>query len=83
MRAVIAELGASNPRLFGSVARNDDTEASDVDILVDLDEGSSYYQIFRIEDALSDILGCRVDVHVPGRPDSRFARRIREDLKPL
>lgn len=83
MRAVIARFGASNPQLFGSVARNDDTEESDVDIMIDLSEGVSYYRVFDIEDELSDLLGCPVDVHVPGRPNSRFAQRIKEDLKPL
>ena len=42
-RRVVLELcarrGARNVRVFGSVARGDDTLASDVDLLVDLDEG--------------------------------------------
>jgi uncharacterized protein len=83
VRAVVARFGASNQRLFGSAARNDDTEASDIDVMVDLAEGASYYQVFRIEDTLSDMLGCRVDVHVPGRPNSRVAKRIEADPKPL
>ena len=34
---VLRGYGASNPRLFGSVARGDATAASDIDVLVDLD----------------------------------------------
>lgn len=82
MPVVIARLGASNPQLFGFVARSD-TDGSDVDMMVDLSEGVSYCQVFKIEDALSDLLGCRVDIPTSGRPNSRFARRIKEDLKPL
>ena len=32
--------GASNPRLFGSIARSDSTTGSDIDVLVDLDPGA-------------------------------------------
>lgn len=83
VRAIVASHGARNPRLFGSVARGEDTETSDVDIMVDLADDASYYQVFRIEDALADVLGCRVDVHIPGKPGSRFSERIEPDLKPL
>ena len=34
---VLRRYGASNPRLFGSVARGDATTDSDIDVLVDLD----------------------------------------------
>lgn len=35
--AVLRRYGAGNPRLFGSVARGDASENSDLDLLVDLD----------------------------------------------
>lgn len=35
--ALLAQYGATNPRLFGSVARGQATPASDIDILVDMD----------------------------------------------
>jgi predicted nucleotidyltransferase len=37
VEAVLARYAASNPRLFGSVARGGAVEGSDVDLLVDLD----------------------------------------------
>ena len=39
--AVAARHGASNVRIFGSVARGEADEASDVDFLVDLEPGRS------------------------------------------
>jgi len=36
---VLHQYGASNPRLFGSVARGDATENSDIDVIVDLNAG--------------------------------------------
>jgi predicted nucleotidyltransferase len=39
IRAIVAHYGGVNPRVFGSVARREDTEDSDLDILVDDPEG--------------------------------------------
>ena len=57
---------ASNPRLFGSVARGDAGPTSDIDILVDFDEHASYLDLGRIQVEIEAILGHRVDV-VPSR----------------
>ena len=53
---------ASNPRLFGSVARGDAGPASDIDILVDLEEHASYLDLGRIQVEIEAVLGHRVDV---------------------
>lgn len=65
--AVLARYGATNPRLFGSVARGDATGASDVDIIVDLDEvgGNALLRVAGIGEELSTLLGRRVDVVSP------------------
>lgn len=83
VRAIVKRFGADNPRLFGSVARGEDVEGSDIDILVDLPERVSYYQLFRIEDALEDVLGCKVDVYPVRDEASRFFQRISGDLRPI
>ncbi len=83
IRSIVREHGADNPRIFGSVARGDDHAESDFDILVDLPEGVPFHQIFRIEDALSSVLGRRVDVYPAGKPGSRFLEHIRPDLRPI
>lgn len=64
IEAIIARYGASNPRLFGSVARGNATKASDIDMLVDLDpvNGNPLLRIAGISDELSDLLGVHVDV---------------------
>lgn len=48
--------------LFGSVARGEDTATSDVDLLVDFDEDSSLFDLLHLQDELSQLLGCQVDV---------------------
>ena len=48
--------------VFGSVARGEDTEASDVDFLVEFDPTSSLLDLIHLEEALGALLGTRVDV---------------------
>ena len=62
--AVLERYGASNPRLFGSVARGDAGSESDVDVLVDLDvdDRNPLLRIAGIGEEFSRILGVRVDV---------------------
>lgn len=58
--------GAGNVRVFGSVARGEDTPTSDVDLLVDPGSRMSLVDLGRLEDELADLLGRPVDV-VPAR----------------
>lgn len=61
-----ARHGAVNVRLFGSVARGDDTAESDVDLLVDLGPHVGLFALGALEIELGEILGRPVDV-VPAR----------------
>jgi predicted nucleotidyltransferase len=61
---VLDRYGASNPRLFGSVARGQAVEGSDFDLLVDLDPGAGnpLLWVAGIGEELSELLGVKVDV---------------------
>lgn len=52
----------TNPEVFGSIARGEDHEGSDVDILVDIPPGTSIIDIIRIQHELEDLLGVPVDL---------------------
>jgi predicted nucleotidyltransferase len=80
---VISRYPVRNPRVFGSVARGDDIETSDVDILVDPEEHTSYYDIADLELELSAILGFNVDVLTPGDLASDVAARVARDVKAI
>ncbi|MFZ5451018.1 MAG: nucleotidyltransferase family protein [Thermodesulfobacteriota bacterium] len=58
--------GASRVRVFGSVAKGEDTDASDLDLLVEMELERSLLDMVAIKQDLEDLLGCRV--HVVTRP---------------
>ncbi|MBI5742387.1 MAG: nucleotidyltransferase family protein [Candidatus Niyogibacteria bacterium] len=51
-----------NLGIFGSVARGEDTPASDVDILVEFETPPSFFEFIKLENYLSEQLGKKVDL---------------------
>lgn len=64
---LITKFGVKSLQLFGSVARDDATSTSDVDLLVEFDRPVGYFGLFALQDYLEKLLGCPVDL---GTPDS-------------
>ena len=60
--AIAQQHGASNVRVFGSVARGEAGPDSDVDILVDLELGRSLFDHAQLQIDLEALLGRKVDV---------------------
>jgi len=86
-RAEILELaakhGASNVRLFGSVVRGEDSEGSDVDFLVDMQEYRSLLDLIGFQQDIEKILGRRVDVTTPNGINRYLKDRILAEAAPL
>jgi predicted nucleotidyltransferase len=72
--AIAAKYGARNVRVFGSVARGDADEQSDVDFVVELDESTSLMDHAALLLELQELLGRRVDV----APESCLRPRVRQ-----
>ena len=64
---LITKFGVKSLQLFGSVARDDATSTSDVDLLVEFNRPVGYFGLFALQDYLEKLLGCPVDL---GTPDS-------------
>ena len=62
INSLLSEAGASNPRIFGSVARGGDNQSSDIDLLVDFDVNLGLLPIIELNQKLSELLGERVEV---------------------
>jgi hypothetical protein len=62
VREIVARNRGRDPRLFGSVARGEDRPGSDLDLLVDLDDSASLFDLARMHLELEELLGISVDV---------------------
>jgi predicted nucleotidyltransferase len=62
IQRMAAKYGARDVRIFGSVARGAAGPASDVDVLVAFEPGRSLLDLVGLEQDLSELLGCKVDV---------------------
>ncbi len=83
IRRLVAEHGMSNPRLFGSALHGDDTETSDLDILVDYPPGTSLFDIVRLQLALQDAFGIPVDVRTAGELHRGFREEVLAEAIPV
>lgn len=54
--------GVKSLSLFGSVARNESTMTSDVDLLVEFNRPVGYFGLFALQDHLEELLSCNVDL---------------------
>ena len=80
---VLRRHGVTNPEVFGSVARGDDREDSDVDLLVDFAPGTDIIDIIDIKHELEDVLGVPVDLVPRSGLKERVRARAARDLMPL
>jgi predicted nucleotidyltransferase len=79
VREIIARYPVSNPRIFGSAARGDDAEGSDLDILVDRRGTLTLIDLAKLEIELEGLLGVKVDVRTPGEFGPAASSRIAAD----
>jgi predicted nucleotidyltransferase len=62
----LAEMyGAHNVRIFGSVARGDSRDDSDIDFLVEFDKGRTLFDFVGLRLDLQELLGATVEVVTP------------------
>jgi predicted nucleotidyltransferase len=66
--------------IFGSFARGEQAEASDIDILVEFSEPISFFTFIDLEDHLSEILGVRVDLVSKKALKPHIGKNILEEL---
>ena len=86
INALALEYGLANIRVFGSVARSEENENSDVDFLVTALPGTGLMKLAGFYNSLEDLLKCKVDVITDGPridSDGFFQNEIKSDVVPL
>jgi len=80
---ICAKYGARNVRVFGSVARGEADEQSDLDFLVEMDSGRSLFDLGGLQYELEQLLGCQVDVVTDRGLKARIRDRVQREALPL
>ncbi|WP_244817659.1 nucleotidyltransferase family protein [Caballeronia sp. Lep1P3] len=83
IRRVVQAHRASNARVFGSVARGEDTDESDLDLLIDPTPRTTMLDIGAIRHELRALLGVPVDVLTPGALPDRTRDAILSGAIPV
>jgi uncharacterized protein len=78
---IISRYPVTNLRIFGSTARGEDTEASDLDILVDRSGSMSFADLFGLEDEIGALLSGPVEVFTGLKPHAQ--RSAAQDLRAI
>ena len=81
--SVAAQHGARNVRLFGSAARGEATDNSDLDFLVEMEPGRSLLDLAALRNDLIDLLGRDVDVVTEDSLYWLLRRKILREARPL
>lgn len=74
---------ADNVRIFGSVVRGENSDDSDIDLLVHFKEGASLLDESGLDIDLNELLGCRVDVISDRAIRSEFKSFILKEAQAL
>ncbi len=78
-----AKYGARNVRVFGSVARGDADELSDIDFLVEMEPGRSLLDLGGLQAELEALFGCHVDVVTEKGLKTRIRGRVLDEAVPI
>ena len=81
--AILNRHGVTNPEIFGSAARGDDHDGSDLDLLVDLAPDTDLFDLVRIKAELEEVLGGPVDLIPRDGLKERVRTSAAKDLVPL
>lgn len=81
--ALAERYGARNVRVFGSVARREETPTSDVDVLVEFADDRSLYDLVGLQQELERLIGRRADVLTEQSISPYLRDRILAEARPL
>ena len=76
---ILEKYGASNLRIFGSYARGEEKSDSDLDLLVDMEDGTTLFDRIALMQELEDLLGVKVDLAKPDNLHDLIRDQVMEE----
>lgn len=83
IRLIVEQNHAKNARVFGSIMMGEDTEESDLDLLVDPTPQTTLFDIAEIQNQLQKLLNISVDVLTPKGLPEKFRTRVLQEAAPV
>lgn len=83
VRSLVGRFRAANPRVFGSVARGQDADGSDLDILVDTLPNATLFDLGGLQVELEEMLGVPVHLLTPGDLPEKFRAKVLSETTPV
>ncbi len=81
IRQIVERHHAVNARVFGSVLHGEDTNESDLDIIIDTTEETTLFDVGAIQAEISELLRVNVDVLTPGALPDRWKTEVLEEAQ--
>jgi predicted nucleotidyltransferase len=82
-KQLIAEFHIKEIGVFGSYVRNEQTNKSDLDVLVDFSEYPGMFQFVKMENFLSEQLGIKVDLVIKSALKPNIGKKILSEVEML
>jgi len=76
---ILEKYGASNLRIFGSYARGEENPDSDLDLLIDMEDGTTLFDRIALMQELEDLLGVKVDLAKPDNLHDLIRDQVMEE----
>ena len=83
IRRIVKAHRAKNPRVFGSVLHRDDTDASDLDLLIDAEEDFTFFDMAKIALEIEQLAEVKVDVRTPEDLSQTIREKVVAEAKRL
>jgi predicted nucleotidyltransferase len=83
IRQLVLQAGMANPRVFGSVVHGEDSEDSDLDILVDPAPRASLLAMERLQAQLATVTGVKIDLRTPEEIHPKFREKVLSEAASL
>ncbi|WP_017296352.1 nucleotidyltransferase family protein [Geminocystis herdmanii] len=77
--SICAKYGGYNVRIFGSYARGEATEKSDLDLLIEMEKGKSLFDRIALKQELEDFLGIKVDIAKPNNLHETIKNQVLQE----